>query len=69
VVYHREMVCAGCGVPILPGKTKGWWRDLNGSLACVVEIDTSDKEKPVLLWADYHYVEGEVQRYWPKRTS
>jgi hypothetical protein len=59
--------CADCGANVTPGHFTGWWRDSKDSLVCRAEYDLTDDTKPRLLWADYHYVEGEVRRYWPAR--
>lgn len=60
-----EQVCADCGATITPGHFKGWWRDAQDSLVCRSEYEGSDDDRPILLSADFHYVEGEHRRYLP----
>ena len=51
--------CADCGKQVTPRRTRPGWKDKDNLLICRGRI--SDGK---LIWADYHYVEGEEQRHW-----
>jgi hypothetical protein len=60
-VQPVQQVCAGCGLNITE-TTRGVWAHTEGKARILVcEMAEMDG---VLLWARYHYVQGEEQRVW-----